>query len=362
MRADDNGTPDLTFGIYAGRTAPVPASTFVRVSTVAVQPDGKLIVAGSTTASTDYSTATWRPLMMRFTSEGGLDATFGDGGFAHLPGLGTLEAVRRQTDGRWLVIGTERATDVDPPAMRVARLSADGYLDTSFGDAGVARVDFSPFAGGATGDSIAVLGDGRVVVAGRYGTQSGVALARLLSDGSLDTSFGYGGWITTTSTSSHVTLHVAADGKLVVSTGYEVLRYNADGFLDEAFALGGRKTFPVSIVGFVLMSSALQPDGKLVIAGNGYKQEPGVARLLMDGPFTTTTLRSSAIPARRDQAVTLTATVAGANLAGAVRFMDGADPIAGCEAIPLSGATAVCTYTASTAGQHVLRAVYYENM
>ena len=260
------------------------------------------------------------------------------------------------------MIGTERATDVDSPVVRVARLSADGYLDRSFGDAGVARVDFWPFASGSTGDAIAVLGDGRFVVAGKSSTQSGVALARLLSDGSLDTSFGYGGWITTTSTASHGTLHVAADGKLVVTTGWEVLRYNADGFLDEGFALGGRKTFPISIVGIGPMFSAPQPDGKLVFAGVGFRQTPGVGRLLMDGPSTTTTLRSSTIPSSRGQPVTLTATVAGANLSGAVRFMDGSDPIMGCEAIPLSGPIAVCAYAASTAGQHVLRAVYYENI
>lgn len=366
MRVNHDGSVDSTFGLEAGRSAQVPGGPFVdvHISAIAAQPDGKYVVIGYVAEPATPPTSTTRPWMARFDAYGDLDASFGESGFAQLPFTGTLEALAGDTSN-WFVIGTETDPSTSTTAMRIAKVSPQGLLDTSFGDAGIARLDFWPFTRSTIGTSIVLPPDGRLVVGGGYVGKAeyatGSAVARLLPNGSIDPSFGYGGTNMMEGDGSGTTVHRAADGKLVVTNSRVVLRYNADGTLDRSFAQGGRKSFlftPLSGL-FGPERSVLLPNGKLLYAGTGYREQVGVLRLSMDGANpVTTVLRSSANPAVAGQSVTLNAQVVGGKTGGVVRFMQGENPIPGCEAGSIF--SAVCTYTPDAAGQWTLRAEYYD--
>ncbi len=170
-RFNANGTRDTGFvtGTGAG------GGTDPAVYAILQQPDGKLLIGGRFTA---YG-ATTRINLARLNEDGTLDESF-------VPGNGTNGAVRAlalEPDGRVLVAGD---FTIFGPAVRggVARLNADGSLDTTFGASGV----------GAAGPVKDVLrqSDGRIVVGGDFTTFDGASrlrIARLNSDGAVDASF-----------------------------------------------------------------------------------------------------------------------------------------------------------------------------
>jgi uncharacterized delta-60 repeat protein len=149
-------------------------------------------------------------------------------------------------------------------------------LDPNFGDGGRVLVNFGGM-GGATAGDVAVQPDGRIVA---IGVVSGsFALVRLLPNGRLDASFGRGGVVLSgfgSSDGNHPPrLALQPDGKLVVAgTGYNapgsavaVMRLNPDGSFDASFADGGKRVFTVGPLGDIGQDVALQPDGKIVVAG-----------------------------------------------------------------------------------------------
>src|SRR5262245_34828403 len=144
-----------------------------------------------------------RPVLMTLEDRnlpggGALDSTFGSDGQVVAP-LGHpyahADAVTTDLAGRVLVAGTIDGTNSD---MLLARYLDDGSLDPSFAGDGIAVSPFGPIVD--TGYALAVDGAGRILVAGGAHTGGGAedfALARFLPDGSLDTSFGTGGFVTT---------------------------------------------------------------------------------------------------------------------------------------------------------------------
>jgi uncharacterized delta-60 repeat protein len=176
--------------------------------------------------------------------------------------------------GKTLYPGTGHTND-----FALARYNPNGTPDINFGAGGIVTTDF--FANYDEANSVAVQPDGKIVVVGEVDDASGhktLGLARYLPNGTLDPSFGQGGRMTThiTPTSDDIAKSVALqpDGKILVagtslSAGlklFVVARYNPDGTLDKSFA-GVGLTEPVVTGTDTASSVALQPDGKIVVGG-----------------------------------------------------------------------------------------------
>jgi len=176
---------------------------------------------------------------------GALDSAFGPGGkvTTHFNGNDLANAVALQPDGKIVVVGT--SFGVTPPDFVVARYNPDGRLDTSFDGDGRVTTDILGFPDSA--ETIALQPDGKIIVGGQATTsfQSGgrFALVRYNSNGSLDTTFGTGGKVTAVFTGNEAgarDIVIQPDGKIVaVGTaqsptggGVALARYNADGSLE----------------------------------------------------------------------------------------------------------------------------------
>lgn len=221
---------------------------------LALQPDGSMVVAGTSYASdvnlngTDFSVSRWLP-------SGELDPAFG-GGFAATfvdfggPGQPRADDVVRamalQADGRTLVAGRSYLGQVLRPV--VTRLTADeGALDTSFATGGRAVVRNIP--DGIVRD-IVVQPDGRILLAvdTTIAGDSGVVVVRLLSNGTLDTSFGSRGVAIAHLSGDYGKMALQPDGKIVVvsetrATGpddIQVARLLPTGQIDPGFGTNGR--------------------------------------------------------------------------------------------------------------------------
>lgn len=214
--------------------------------------------------------------------DGALDPSFGQGGIVRTA-IGTdayLNALVAQPDGKLVAAGgTGNGTQ---GVFALARYDENGSLDTAFGSRGVVTTPV-----GSTNDSANALvrqPDGKLVVAGRNwdGSRYTFELARYNANGSLDTSFGSGGAVTTAIGQNSLAnaLVLQPDGKLVaagysydVSAASEVfalVRYNPNGTLDTSFGSGGVVTTPIGSNGAQAFALLVQPDGKLVAGGYSF--------------------------------------------------------------------------------------------
>ena len=259
---------------------------------VAVQADGRIVVAGR--SGSDFAVA-------RYTAAGAPDPSFsGDG--VQTTDFGADDAgaaVAIQADGRIVVAG-QSGTNV-----AVARYTAAGVLDPSFSGDGRLTTDFGGFDGGR---DVAIGADGKIVVAGASdtsddGTPIGdFALARYLGDGALDTSFSRDGRQTTDFGGTYDSgegVAVLADGRIVVAghgsavdsigsyfpSDFELARYDARGTLDPSFSGDGRQTtdFGGDEFGYGV---ALQPNGRIVAFGKAASAF-ALARYNADGSLDT---------------------------------------------------------------------------
>jgi uncharacterized delta-60 repeat protein len=229
---------------------------------------------------------------------GPLDPSFGSGGIVRTP-LGTGSAVARgvavQPDGKIVVAGTAVAGGQD--VFAVTRYNANGTLDSSFNHTGEALTPFGTAASAA--NALALQPDGKIVAVGMAGTQ--FALARYNADGSLDPTFGHGGEVVTAFTASTASANAVAlqsDGKIVVAgdadTSFAIARYNANGTLDSSFVYGGQELVHFNAGEADARSVAVGPDGKIVVAGtvSGWPSANAnsfaVARLNANGTLDTT--------------------------------------------------------------------------
>lgn len=249
-RYDTAGALDPTFAGVGWLTLGV--GSLPTANAVLVQPDGKIVVAG-----TAIQNGTHAGVLARVGSDGALDGTFPGGGIV-LTGTGRINALVRRSDGALVSAGWRVArfletgaidgtftsgapTDSQRGGLALAsdqkiltsgkggaftleRLLADGAVDSAFASAGVATVSFGT---GARAHAVTVQPDGKIVAVGRTATNgSDFAVSRHLSTGALDTAFGLGGTLTTSfpatpaSAVSDDAAHavaVQADGKIVVA-------------------------------------------------------------------------------------------------------------------------------------------------
>jgi uncharacterized delta-60 repeat protein len=237
---------------------------------VAVQPDGKIVVVGQTNVNGSLDFA-----MDRYLTNGQLDPSFGNGGEVITDFTGSQDiayGVAIQADGKIVVVGQAYAgsTFFD---FGVVRYLSNGQLDTSFGTGGKVTTDFSGIDEAAT--AVTIQSDGMILVAGRAGSGH-FGLVRYTSTGQLDTSFGTGGKVTTdinqNSTDQANAIALQPDGKIVLAgysgSHYALARYTSSGQLDTTFGTGGILTADLApstnnvAQGVVVLSS-----GRIVAAG-----------------------------------------------------------------------------------------------
>lgn len=255
---------------------------------LAVQPDGKAVVAGTRFdpgLSDDF-------VLARYTVSGALDPTFdGDGKVTTDFGARAdgADDVALQADGKIVAAGSGIAAAVRPVDFALARYNRDGTLDPTFGDGGKVLTTFAPNSiDGA--NALVIQPDGKIVAAGRTrsGPKNQFAVARYLPNGSLDPSFDDDGLVVTPISSGDdivFDLAVQPDGKLIAAGwsspgGFDIAlaRYNPDGRLDGTFDGDGVVVASSFRPASTYASKVLvQPDGKILTGG------AGLARFNPDG-------------------------------------------------------------------------------
>src|SRR5690554_1290297 len=252
------------------------------VRSVALQPDGKVLVGGY---YTEYNGQAQNRIA-RLNTDGSLDTSFEIGtGFNN----SYVVAITLQPDGKILTGGTFTSYN-GQTQNRIARLNTDGSLDTSFNTGTGFGVSYWIH-------EITLQPDGKILVGGgftQYNGQTQNRIVRLNTDGSLDTSFATG----TGFNDLVETITIQSDGKILVGgyfTSYNgqsrnsIVRLNTDGSLDTSFNIG--TGFNISEWSHSVGAIVLQPDGKVLIGGsfveyNGQTQK-SIVRLNMDGSVDT---------------------------------------------------------------------------
>ncbi|HEV8279237.1 MAG TPA: hypothetical protein VGQ26_26580 [Streptosporangiaceae bacterium] len=271
-RLRSNGTLDTAFGSGGKRVISFGGDSLGEsVFGAALQPDGKIVLAGGSDL---------RAAVARLNPNGSLDTTFsGDGKktFNWAPGdFSRTQAVLVLPNGKLVVAGFSGPEGGD---IQAARLKTNGALDTAFGTGGKARVDFGDTE---FGFAAARQADGRIVVAGRS-LGSGAAVARLRANGTLDPDFDGDGRLMLPGGGEARAVLVQPDSKIVVtgnpglSEVTTVTRLNPNGSPDTTFNGDGTAT-----IDFGASGAVLQPDGKIVVAGTA-QAGVAVARLNANG-------------------------------------------------------------------------------
>ncbi len=338
------GDLDPSFGSGGKVTTNFVPDQISMASSVAVQPDGKIVAAGFTAVSADYGDFA----LARYNTDGSLDTSFGTGGKVTTDFASDNDgaySIAIQPDGKIVAAGF--AVINGKSNFALARYNTDGSLDTTFGTDGkvttqfdstsvcpldtaysvavsadgtiwvggqtnvdcsiemtefgillryTANGDFSgyglPFSGANAGRGgreaiysvAAQKKDNKIVVAGATSSSqfdNEFALARYNADGSLDTTFGTDGKVFTNFAVNDndwaYSIAIQADGKIVAGgftsetpgSAFALARYNTDGSLDTSFGTGGKVTTEFGPFYDEIHSIAIQADGKIVAAGSG---------------------------------------------------------------------------------------------
>jgi uncharacterized delta-60 repeat protein len=293
-RYGPDGALDLSFGTSGvARVSRDPTFGSSSASDVALQQDGKVVLAGREFAAVSQSSA-FDIAVARLNPDGTRDASFGGGdGAVYLDFQGQQDeaaAVAVDGAGRIVVAGRSSVVLGDSDAV-VVRLLPDGGLDPSFGSQGVVVLELRSNFDAASG--LALQADGALLVAGSY--QSSVLtpwLARLLPDGSRDRRFGRKGLVVPKVSGAWYDVTVQSDGRILTAGqvgGLTVARYLADGRADAGFGAGGMATVQVDPSGFLLGQATavtVRGDGTILAVGAATAtnvSDMAAAALLADG-------------------------------------------------------------------------------
>ena len=236
-----------------------------------IQADGKVLTAGTAWNGTNFDFA-----IARYNADGGLDNTFSDDGM-RLTDFGLNDegiSLVVQPDGKIIVGGSSDTK------FAMARYNTDGSLDATFSEDGKLTI---PMGYSDWAKSVALQTDGKIILAGHsykdtnYDTAY-FAIARINSNGTLDNSFSNDGKVFTdfeNSPSFANAVSIQSDGKIVAAgrsymnghNTFSLARFNTDGSLDNTFSSDGKQTSVFGPDDYFGMSQAIQPDGKIVVAG-----------------------------------------------------------------------------------------------
>ncbi|WP_020213046.1 T9SS type A sorting domain-containing protein [Flavobacterium rivuli] len=277
VNAQQPGELDTSFNVGAGIDG--------TIHNMALQPDGKVIIAGVFTSYNGVA----RTNLARLNADGSLDTAFN----AAAGPNDDIYALTLQPDGK-ILIGGHFSTYNGVSRSQIARLNTDGSLDTTF-DPGTGPGVINSRYYNTT--SIGVQSDGKVIVGGSFDTYDGLSrncIARLYADGSLDGFFDVGTGLFSHQEQDVFSIVVQPDDKLLIGGAFDsyngisrnrIVRLNADGSLDTTFEPETGADGPVFTV-------AVQPDSKVLIGGsfsayNGTERQR-LARLNADGSLDTT--------------------------------------------------------------------------
>jgi uncharacterized delta-60 repeat protein len=279
------GRLDSTFGGDGKVTTGVTAGD-AAAADILVQPDGKIVAAGS---SDPTGSGVERFTLVRYLTDGTLDPAFGGGMVRTSFGEKSagVQGVALQPDGKIVAAGTAEILPSETSRFAIARYTTEGVLDPSFGEDGKVTTRFFGAGSVAEADAVAVQVDGKIVAAGSAFDASGsierrFAIARYMPDGTLDPTFSRNGKLHMflpfgcSGLGSGITdIAIQPDGKIVVAGSHSICfalaRYLSDGTLDDSFGRGdGIAEIPFLASGFDVSAAsalALQPDGKVLAAG-----------------------------------------------------------------------------------------------
>jgi uncharacterized delta-60 repeat protein len=277
-RYNPNGSLDTTFSGDGKVVQDYGGGSNWSYGGIAIQPDGKIVIAGGMNGVHGRDLAVYR-----FNPDGTLDKTFHFDGMVNTgfgPGATDDGYDLAIKDGKIIVVGTTCKSCYSDYKLTVVRFNSNGTLDTTFNGTGKVSTDF---VGNDVAYSVAILSNGKIVVAGcAYDpADSKIILARYTPSGSLDTSFhGDGKVIVNLALNRDECVYdmtIQPDGKIVVSgdvdngtnKDFALLRFKSYGALDTTFNGNGIVTtdFGASEEGWAI---ALQTDGKIVVEGYTY--------------------------------------------------------------------------------------------
>lgn len=293
VRYDANGKLDKNFGSN-GKITPELNSYRAYAGAVSIMPDGKILIAGySYQPHGQYSNYDFT--ILRYHTDGRPDSSFGNNGLVFTDFNNGTEGeiateMLLQPDGKLIVAGTSRDFGEDQGIYRTrficARYNTDGTLDNGFGEQGKQRFyfDVDAFDEEAVACDLAIDSKGRIIIAGyndSYTQGVDAAIARCNADGSLDFTFGKAGQFTTHMEGSYLymrSLLIMPDDKIVLGgsiTGEYMsnersilIRYTENGAIDNAFGDDGMVTNNSINAMNNCYSLALQPNNKIIAAGS----------------------------------------------------------------------------------------------
>jgi uncharacterized delta-60 repeat protein len=255
IRLETDGSIDTTFGIGTGFNA--------TVWSIVVQPDNKILVAGefSTYSGSSY------PKIIRLNSNGSIDTTFA----IQSPTNNVIYGIDIQTDGKIVAVGTFTSISGNS-RNRIARLTNTGLLDNTFSIG--TGFDADAF-------TVSCQSDGKIIVGGFFGTYSGASssnIVRLNSGGTIDSSFSVGSGFTQSGGGSFVLDITQTNGKYFVSGLFDdydgssvgsLARLNSDGSLDTTFNQGSGLDYDPASFG---NPSLVLSNGEYIVVGafDGY--------------------------------------------------------------------------------------------
>jgi uncharacterized delta-60 repeat protein len=289
---------------------------------VTLESDGKVVMAGTTFDANNSPEA----LVARFGTNNLLDPSFGMNGVARVPvNAVDVAAVAVQPDGKIVVAGTVYSGGSAGYDFFAARLNSDGTLDTSFGGAGILVVDFG---GRDTCNALAIQGDGKIILAGfseRQFFQSStnyMVLGRFDTNGVVDAAFANNGTFEQTVLSAATSLALEGDGNILVGgqVNYAngVFRFTTNGVLDTSFGSSGECILPSDCA---VSAVAIQAGGivvgqtEMILAGGTRAGQPMAARMSLAGAldlnFNTTGIATQAVTSSGNFITSVTPRISG---------------------------------------------------
>jgi uncharacterized delta-60 repeat protein len=265
---------------------------------VVIQADAKIVVGGS--SNSEFA-------LVRYNANGTLDKKFASSGkqITNVGGGGDgITALALQADGKILAAGFGTATAGGPVTVALARYNSNGTLDTNFGSAGEVITTLQVRVAG-TPISMTLDASGKPVVCGPLWNGAAASpnltdflVARFNTNGSLDSSFGAGGWVQTDffgQEDDPSGIVVLGTGKILVGgttytdsgSHFALAQYNPDGTLDSTLGTGG-KVANSQTAGWVGHDLAVQADGKIIEVGSDANNVVGIARYNTGGTLDST--------------------------------------------------------------------------
>lgn len=299
-RYNTNGTLDTTFGPPgAGGIVTTDAFGLDYIQSAIIQNDGKIVVGGYVLAGNG---TLFSNQLIRYNTNGSVDSSFSYSDSQDWWGT----SVNIQNDSKIIFAGFQKIP-LPTSGVYVKRFNTFGAADTTFGTNGVfANYDLishsnstRPSEEGWTKVSTTIQSDGKILISAISNNNFG--LARCNSNGTLDSSFGTNGIVTTDfygGKDNPRSIAVQSDGKILVAgwayfnatPHFAIARYNSNGTIDTSFGSSGKVITDVGVNQDYGQSIAIQSDGKILLVGhasNGFNYDFALVRYNTNGSLDT---------------------------------------------------------------------------